>query len=86
MSDAESPSPPIDPALLKKAMRAFRKRLRLTVLNDESRLGGRYTSSGRKSSIVAIQGPYGYPPEVWKALVEEGKLRDAGRGFYELND
>jgi hypothetical protein len=99
MSEQESseavPNPPspdeatpagIDPAVLKKAMRAFRKKLKLSILDDESKLGGRYTSGGRKSAIVAIQPPYGYEPAVWQALVADGRLRDTGRGFYELNE
>jgi hypothetical protein len=83
--DDQAP-PGLDPALLKKAMRAFRKKLKLSKLDDESKLGGRYTSGGRKSAIVAIQPPYGYAPEVWAALVADGRLRDTGRGFYELNE
>ncbi len=73
-----------DPANLKRAMKAFRKRLKLTRLDEESKLGGRYVSSGRQSSIVAIMPPHQYPDEVWQALVAQGKLKDAGNGFYEL--
>ncbi len=65
-------------------MKAFRKRLKLTRLDEESKLGGRYVSSGRQSSIVAIMPPHQYPDEVWQALVAQGKLKDAGNGFYEL--
>ena len=73
-----------DAATLKKAMKAFRKRLKLTRLDDESKLGQRAMTSGRKSDIVAIMAPYGYPKEVWDELVAQGKLKDGGRGFYEL--
>jgi len=69
---------------LKRAMKAFRKRLKLARLNDESRLGGRYTSSGRKSSIDAIQPPHQYPREVWDELVRQGKLVYTGQGFFRL--
>jgi hypothetical protein len=72
------------PEELAAAMRAFRKRLKIVVLNDESRLGGRYTSGGRVSSISAIQPPDTFPPTVWKALVRDGQLKDTGRGFYTL--
>lgn len=86
MSDpmsASDPAPP-DAETLKRALKAFRKRLKLTKLDDESRLGNRYVTGGRSSNIVAIQPPREYPPSVWAALVAQGKLRDTGQGFYEL--
>lgn len=64
------------------AMKAFRKRLKLTRLDQESKLGGRYTSGGKQSGINAIKPPTEFPPEVWKALVASGKLRDTGGGLY----
>ncbi len=75
---------PLDPENLKRAMKAFRKRLKLTKLDEESKLGGRYVSSGRKSSVVAILPPHQYPPEVWRELARQGRLKDKGGGFYEL--
>ena len=63
-------------------MHAFRKRLKLARLNDESKLGGRYTSGGKRSGIDAVQPPGEYPDRVWKALVQAGRLVDAGGGFY----
>ena len=84
-SQDEQPVPEgLDPATLKKAMKAFRKRLKLTILDQESKLGRSPLTSGKKSAIVAIMAPYGYPPEVWQELVKQGKLKDAGRGFFEL--
>lgn len=74
----------LEPENLKRAMKAFRKRLKLTKLDEESKLGGRYTSAGRQSSIVAILPPHQYPTEVWQALVMQGKLKNTGQGFYEL--
>ena len=67
---------------LTAAMRAFRKRLKLARLADESKLGGRYTSGGRKSTIDAIEPPDEFPRRVWDALVNDGKLVDTGQGFY----
>jgi hypothetical protein len=64
------------------AMRAFRKRLKLARLADESKLGGRYVSGGRKSEIDAIQPPNEFAPEVWQALVKAGQLKHTGQGFY----
>lgn len=72
------------PQYLKQALKAFKKRLKLTRLDEESGLGGRRLSSGRDSGIVAIEPPRQYPREVWDKLVEQGRLRRAGAGLYEL--
>lgn len=67
---------------MKDAMHAFRKRLKLMRLNDESKLGGRQMTGGKLSDIDAVEGLREFPPRVWKALVAAGRLRDAGQGFY----
>lgn len=64
------------------ALKAFHKRMSLGRLADESKLGGRYTSGGKKSDRDAIQPPEGFPPGIWDALVRAGKLKDMGQGFY----
>ena len=64
------------------ALKAFRKRYKVQRLADESRLGGRYTSGGRQSKIDAITPPEDFPPEIWKVLARDGKLKDTGQGFY----
>lgn len=64
------------------AMKAFRKRLKLARLDQESKLGGRYTSGGKRSGIDAIRPPTEFPPEVWKALEAAGRLRHTGGGLY----
>lgn len=69
-------------AELTHALKAFRKRLKVQRLADESRLGGRYTSGGRQSNIDAITPPEDFPPEIWKVLARDGKLKDTGQGFY----
>ena len=74
----------LTPQYLKQAMKAFKKRLKLTRLDEESNVGGGPFSSGRSSGIVAIQPPNQYPREVWEKLVEQGRLRRAGGGMYEL--
>ncbi len=66
------------------ALRAFRKRLKLARLSDESKLGGRQMTSGRTSEIDAILPPTDYPRPVWTALVDAGKLKYTGQGFYAL--
>jgi hypothetical protein len=72
------------PQELKLALKAFRKRLRLTRLDAESKLGGGPLSGGRPSAIVAIAPPNQYPQAVWDELVRQGKLKKAGHGTYEL--
>ena len=92
VTELEHPEPIAAPADLSdvtkeqkaSAMRAFRKRLKLARLADESRLGGNKLSGGRKSKIDAIMPPSQFPREVWKALANDGDLEDTGQGFYQL--
>jgi len=83
MSD---PTPPAGPTKeqLKGAMKAFKKRLKLTRLDAESQLSRNPLSSGRGSGIVAIVPPIDYPQAVWDELVRLGRLKKAGQGLYEL--
>ena len=73
-----------DPETCKRALHAFRKRARLTRLDDESKLGRSPLTKGADKSLGAIQPPSEYPAEVWQQLVREGKLRYLGHGLYEL--
>jgi len=73
-----------DRAVLKRAMKAYRKRLKVTILSAESSLGGGPMSTGRKSSIVGIHPPDRYPREVWDELVRQKRLLGGDRGTYEL--
>ena len=88
MSDAEAVPTPEPPSKeeLKKAMKAFRKRLKVTRLDDESRMGYGPMSGGNKSGVVAITPPNQYPKEVWEELAVKGRLRYLGQGMYELTD
>ncbi len=84
---AATPSPaPVSPEVVKLALKAFKKRLKATRLDDESRVGHGPMSGGGKSGIVAIIPPSQYPVEIWAELVKQGKLKYAGQGFYELTD
>jgi len=74
----------ITPQYLKQALKAFKKRLKLTRLDEESSLGVGPFSKGGNSGIIAIQPPREYPRAVWEKLVEQGRLRSAGSGMYEL--
>jgi hypothetical protein len=82
-SDASQPPSPT-PQELKLAMKAFKKRLKLTCLDDQSRIGVGPMTSGRPSGIVGITPPDQFPQTVWDELVRLGKLKRVGRGLYEL--
>ena len=73
-----------DRGVLKRAMKAFRKSLKVTVLNHESSLGGGPLSSGRASEIVGIQPPQRYPEAVWRELARQGRLKANHGGTYEI--
>ena len=79
-SPSESPST----EELRKALKAFKKRLKLARLDDESSLGHGPMSGGKASGIVAVMPPNQYPKAVWDKLVEQGRLKYAGRGLYQL--
>ena len=85
MSESEPKSTEsIAPEELKRALKAFKKRLKLTRLDHESKLGVGPLSGGRPSGIVAITPPNQYPREVWETLVEQGRLKKSSQGQYEL--
>lgn len=86
MSSEEELPPPCDKATLKSAMRAFRKRLKLTRLDDESRLGGGAMTSGRDSAIAFIEPPNQFPRETWDELARQGRLEKSSSGLYGLTD
>jgi hypothetical protein len=66
---------------LKRALKAFKKRLKLARLDDESGLA---RSGGRKSGIVGITPPTGFPEGIWSELVEKGKLKREMGTTYSL--
>ncbi len=80
------PTPPAGPTReqLKAAIKAFKRRLKLTRLDAESQLSRNPLSTGRGSGIVAITPPVDFPQEVWDELVRQNKLKRAGHGLYEL--
>ena len=82
-SPGQPPGAGLTPEELKLALKAFNKRLRLTRLDDESRLGHGAMTGGGKSGIVAISPPNQYPKAVWDELVKLGKLKYVGHGLYE---
>ena len=76
--------PEHDRSVLKHAMKAFRKSLKLTRLDEESNIAGGPMSKGRDSSIVGITPPPHYPREIWDELVRQQKLVRQRHGTYEL--
>ena len=78
------PAEAIPTETLRKAMKAFRRRLKLTKLDQESKLGVGPMSSGRTAEFESIIPPHEFPAAVWKALAADGRLEDTGRGFYKL--
>jgi hypothetical protein len=69
---------------LKLALKAFKKRLKLTRLDADSRLGVGPLSGGSTWGIVAIVPPNQYPKAIWDELVRQGKLKNDGHGMYKL--
>lgn len=66
---------------LKRALKAFKKRLKLAKLDDESGLS---RGGGKKSGIAGITPPDGHPPGIWEELVQKGKLKREMAGTYSL--
>jgi hypothetical protein len=73
-----------DRDVLKRALKAFRKRLKLVQLDSESSMGHGPMSAGRHSSIVGVRPPDQYPQEVWDELVRQKRLIANADGTYEL--
>jgi hypothetical protein len=69
---------------LRLAMKAFRKRLKLTQLDDDSRLGHGAMTGGSKSRVAAITPPDQFSKAIWMELANQGKLRREGGGLYSL--
>ncbi len=85
MSDeTQSADGEINPAELKRAMQAFKKRLKLTRLDAESNLGVGPMSGGKGSGIVAITPPDQFPRAIWEELVKLGRLKRSSHGMYEM--
>ena len=72
-----------DRGVLKRAVKAFRKRLKIARLDEESRIGGAF-SKGERSGITGVEPPDSYGPDVWAVIVREGRLIEAGHRTLEL--
>ena len=69
---------------LRRAMKAFKKRLKLSRLDAESGLGRGAMTGGNRSGIISIIPPHQYPKAVWDELVRRGRLKYIGQGLYEI--
>jgi len=65
---------------LHRAYKAFKKRLKLARLDDESGL----SPGSKKSRIAGIMPPGGHPAGIWEELVTLGKLKREGSGTYSM--
>lgn len=75
--------PAIGEETLKQALHAFKKRLKLTRLDQESSLGAhKPMTGGKKTEGMGIIPPNQFPREVWRELARQGKIKDMGGGFY----
>lgn len=79
----ETPLCAWDQAVLKRAMNAFKKRLKVTRGDDEVSSNRNPMSRGIESSIVGIRPPEQYSADIWETLVAQGRLGDAGDGLLE---
>jgi hypothetical protein len=78
-------TPAVSEEELKRAFTAFKKRLKLTKLDQESKLGAhRPMTSGKKSEIQGIVPPREFGAAVWAELARQGKLKSMGGGFYSM--
>ncbi len=83
-TEGEGAGPPaIGEETLKQALHAFKKRLKLTRLDQESKLGAhKPMTGGKKTEGMGIIPPNQFPREVWRELARQGKIKDMGGGFY----
>lgn len=83
-SNAPAPAGGASPDEIRKALKAFKKRIKLARLDDESRLGHGAMSHGGPSGIQAIQPPREFPQAIWDELAKQGRIVYVGHGLYEL--
>jgi hypothetical protein len=69
---------------LKHAFKAFKRRLKLTRLDEESRLGRSPLTQGGNSGIQSIIPPREFRQEIWDELVKRQQLSKDSDGFYRV--
>lgn len=71
---------------LKRALGAFKKRLKMIKLDDDSRLGHGPLTGAKREQVVSIQPPSGFGRAIWEELADLGYLKRDTSGFFELTD
>lgn len=66
---------------IKKAFKAFKKKVKNLQLEDDSKLG-HSPLTGARSKVAAVQPPTGFGREIWDEMVDKGLLKSDGGGFY----
>ena len=85
--EAPAPADVPDAETCRQALKAFRKRLAITKLDEESQLSRSPLSKGTDwRAVAAIELPGEFPDAVWLELVRQGKLRPLGHGLYSLGE
>lgn len=80
-----SPTPPTRDQVLKSAFNAFKKRYKVTKLDQESKISGhRAMTGGNNSGLAGIIPPREFPADVWQELAKQGRIKDFGGGFYGM--
>ena len=82
--EPDEPLPDFPGEQLRDAMKAFRRRVKLTKLDHESKLGRSPLTSGKDADFDSIMPPREFPEELWKVLVQRGELEQLGYGFYRI--
>ena len=77
-------TPAIDEAILKAAMKAFRRRLKFDQLDEDSKIDMRDPMSKGATKVTAIEPPREWGPEVWDELARRGAIRRVGKALYEM--
>jgi hypothetical protein len=78
-------SPLFDENDLKRALAAFRKKLKAMQLEQDSKLTRSHVT-GKRETITAMQPPLGFGKAVWEELAKRGELKYDGGGFYQLGE
>lgn len=76
--------PQQDKDVLSRALKAFRKSLKITRLDAESSIAGGPMSAGRHSQIAGMRPPDRYSRDVWDELARQKRLVSVGHGIFEL--
>lgn len=83
-ASAAPAGPVIDEAVLKAAMKAFRRRLKFDQLDEDSKIDPRDPTSKGAAKVTALEPPREWGHEVWDELARRGAIKRVGRGLYEM--